>query len=148
VKLPRHISLTIEHNPHAVYYQSVPQYIDDTDIDFISDAEREKAVATNDMWEMRWYPDTPVGFCTLAASTLDALLERAREEPPPPPPPLVQSPAAFRAVLGDDWRVRASIVSPGVVRVYRTDSDAGAVVMSREAYEQLATGDAETEPGT
>jgi hypothetical protein len=37
--------------------------------------EKEKAIATNKVWEIHWYPETPVGFCSVLASTLSAAIE-------------------------------------------------------------------------
>jgi hypothetical protein len=34
----------------------------------------QRAIATDELWTMQWYPETPVGFCVLHASTLAALL--------------------------------------------------------------------------
>lgn len=84
MKLPRHIALSISHNEHAGNYQTVAEYIglgserysprDAFDDEWAAPGEKEKAVATNELWECTWNPRTPVGSCFLAASTLDALL--------------------------------------------------------------------------
>jgi hypothetical protein len=79
VKLPRHIALSLSHNEHAGNYQTVEEYVDapgalDDPDDWVSPEERAKAIATGELWECRWNPDTPVGSCLLRASNLDALL--------------------------------------------------------------------------
>ena len=77
-KLPAHkASLSITHNPHLDLYQTVAEYIEDNHNDFVSDEEYEESVMTGELWELRWYPETPVGFCTLMASSLPALLKAA-----------------------------------------------------------------------
>ena len=85
MKLPKHIGAELAHNPHALVYETVAQYLDhaeeDGESDFISGAEREKSLATGELWEFRWYPETPVGFCTRRASTLQALLAALAELP-------------------------------------------------------------------
>lgn len=46
---------------------------------WVSPEERDKALAENSVWSAQWYPDTPVGFCTLYASSLFALIEALRD---------------------------------------------------------------------
>jgi hypothetical protein len=46
---------------------------DDKDsIQWASDDERVKAIANNSVWTIQWYPQTPVGFCCVGASTFEA----------------------------------------------------------------------------
>jgi len=77
------IALYIHHNEHKLYYETVSEAIAsrtyDSD-DFVSDAERDAAIAMNSVWRVQWYPRTPVGFCTVLASSLEAALTAAREE--------------------------------------------------------------------
>ena len=81
INWPKHeASLTLTHNEHKSYYRTVAESIADEDYgysDWVSDEQKHKAIATNDCWTLRWYPDTPVGFCILSAADLDALLEAA-----------------------------------------------------------------------
>lgn len=82
MKLPKHIALTIGHNENAIYYETVEGECTWRDADshtpdgdgWVSLEERARAFATNELWECTWYPQTPVGSCTLRASTLDVLL--------------------------------------------------------------------------
>lgn len=81
--LPKHEGeLCITHNAHKCNYSTVEEEIDDeyygTD-DWVSEDERNKAVATNSLWTLHWYPNTPVGFCTLHASSLEAILSHLME---------------------------------------------------------------------
>lgn len=77
---PNCVHLSVEFNPHAVNYQSLQEWIDGmTDdgeffYDWISIEERDKSLATNNIWVAQWYPTTPVGFNTAAASSFDALM--------------------------------------------------------------------------
>lgn len=48
--------------------------------DWVSDDEREKGIATNSMWQLQWYPDTPIGSYTIAASSLTALVRHMANE--------------------------------------------------------------------
>lgn len=76
---PKHINLVIEHNPHKLNYQSVEQYLSylkdlDAERDFPSEASKQEAINQNELWEMVWYPETPVGSYMIAAHSLDVLL--------------------------------------------------------------------------
>jgi len=79
---PKHkASLHLTHNQHKAYYQTVEQYMEDNDADcWVSDEQKQKAIATNEIWELQWYPDTPIGFCLLMACDLDVLLRAASDE--------------------------------------------------------------------
>lgn len=80
MKLPKHINLTIEHNPHASHYLTAEEYLDEDLKDFASDiapADRAAMIATGEIWEIQWYPDTPIGFYVVAAATLERALELA-----------------------------------------------------------------------
>jgi hypothetical protein len=78
VGFPSCVSLTIEFNQHAVNYQTVQQWESDRGdvggVDWVSPEERERAFATDSVWECHWYPTTPVGSCSLCASSFEALM--------------------------------------------------------------------------
>ncbi len=79
--LPKHITMAIEHNPHAGRYQTVAAYLENhNDPDFIDEADRAKCLEENEMWIMTWYPDNPIGSYQLAASTLEKVLTQAKED--------------------------------------------------------------------
>lgn len=76
-QLPKHeAGLHLAHNPHREFYQSVADYTvrDDGLDDFVSKEERARAIEQDELWELHWYPDTPVGFHRRYASTLEAVL--------------------------------------------------------------------------
>lgn len=79
----RFSSLSISYNESpAMNYETVEQYLsrNDDDIeDWVSPEERALAIAGNGLWEAHWYPDTPVGFCVLRASSLTALITALQE---------------------------------------------------------------------
>ena len=80
LEFPVHISLTLTHNEHANYYQTVAQSIEREDHGYdcwVNDEQRQKAIDTNECWTLQWYPSTPVGFNILSAADLDVLLDRA-----------------------------------------------------------------------
>lgn len=87
-----HASLTIGFNDdHACQYVTAQEYHDKWGeygggadmqrIDWVSEEERLKAIRENSVWTCQWYPNTPVGFYCLGASSLPALIAalRARE---------------------------------------------------------------------
>lgn len=81
---PRHISLSVEHNEHATYYQSAEVWAAEQDqrecpIRWASDEERAKAIAEDSIWTLHFYPDTPVGSYWVAASTFEAALAAAQD---------------------------------------------------------------------
>lgn len=81
--LPPHKgSLSIEHNEHTTNYQTVAEYLSDTqwapsEDEWVTPTSKERAIATNSLWTMRVYPNTPVGFYRLAGATLEELLVAA-----------------------------------------------------------------------
>ena len=48
--------------------------------DWVSDAERSLAYASNSEWVLQWYPETPVGFCAIRASSLAAIFDAIATE--------------------------------------------------------------------
>lgn len=75
VEFPPHkCGLFLEHNSHLNVYATVEEYYPDG---WLSDEQREKAIASNNVWSLQWYPDTPVGFYRLVASDLEILLQEA-----------------------------------------------------------------------
>lgn len=78
VRLPRHdAGLSLHHNEHKTVYETVEQFLGNRfgEVDFVSPEERAKAIETNELWELHWYPNTPVGFYEICASSLEAIFE-------------------------------------------------------------------------
>ena len=76
--LPKHkCGLYLEHNAHKDVYEIVREYYKQTD--FVSDDEYFKAIADNNVWCLQWYPETPVSFYRIAASSLEAIQEAVKE---------------------------------------------------------------------
>lgn len=70
--LPEHeCGLYLTHNEHKDVYETVEQFYEAED--FVSLQEWEKAIAENSVWVLKWYPNTPIGFNRIAASTLQAI---------------------------------------------------------------------------
>lgn len=78
-------SLTIGFNDdHACNYQTAAEWDEyeagaDSRLEWVSEIERERARSENSVWSIQWYPDTPIGFHALAASSLSALIQGVRD---------------------------------------------------------------------
>jgi hypothetical protein len=73
--LPKHAAaLYITHNEHKGVYESVEdRYGHLEDCDWVSPEEKQKAIELDSVWELHWYPDTPIGSYYVAASSLEAI---------------------------------------------------------------------------
>lgn len=79
---PRHkASLHLTHNQHKAYYETIEEYQGnfDWEDDWVSDEQRKKALETQELWELQWYPDTPIGSYKIMGADLDAVLSKALE---------------------------------------------------------------------
>ena len=70
---------------HACNYMTAAEWIDNSAKDFLHDdpEEVERMKDTNTIWRLQVYPNTPVGFWVIHASTLDAALDAAMAEGSP-----------------------------------------------------------------
>lgn len=81
-------SLTIGFNDGpATNYCSVAKWYEEggelaAASDYVSEKEHAAAMANNSEWSIQWYPDTPVGFYNVKASSLAAALDAALQEKP------------------------------------------------------------------
>lgn len=73
-------SLTLALNEdNGPNYQTVAEVInEESRFDWVSEEEKQKAIETNCMWTLQWYPDTPISFFALAASSIIPLLTAAK----------------------------------------------------------------------
>jgi hypothetical protein len=83
---PHKCGLFLTHTEHRDYYESAAEWIaqKETLMDgaegLWKDAEaRQRAIDTDEVWVLQWYPETPVGFNIVLAPTLEELLARAAE---------------------------------------------------------------------
>lgn len=76
IKLPEHkCGLYLQHNEHRDLYETAADYIADNDrFQWKDEESKQRAIDTNEIWTLQWYPETPVGFCAAAAPTLEELL--------------------------------------------------------------------------
>ena len=84
MKFPEHkCSLHLEHNPHKAGYEPIAQWVacpGNRMYDWKDDESKRRSIATNEVWTLQWYPDTPIGFCAVAAPTLQEVLELANQD--------------------------------------------------------------------
>jgi hypothetical protein len=82
IKLPAHkCGLYLTHNQHRDYYDKLVDFIADGNLagDFASPEDMQRAIDTDECWVLQWYPNTPVGFCRVAAPTLAEVLALAEK---------------------------------------------------------------------
>lgn len=79
-----HTSVSLSFNEiNGPNYQTAKDFLKDNpedDTDWVSAEERAKAIEENSIWRLQWYPDTPVGFYVVHASSLLALVGALKEE--------------------------------------------------------------------
>lgn len=69
--------LHLQHNEHKNFYEKVEDFYEIEN--FVSKNEWEKAIKEDSVWELIWYPDTPISFYRISASSLEAI-QKAVEE--------------------------------------------------------------------
>lgn len=77
--------LFLTHNEHRDYYEPAADWIaqketlmDGAEGLWKDAAARQRAIDTDEVWVLQWYPERPVGFCIVMAPTLDEVLELAK----------------------------------------------------------------------
>lgn len=83
----RPCSFALQFNDHHNVYQTVAETFEDSardqKADYYGDCppeEREKMIATDTIWTLHIYPNTPIGFNVYHAATLDAAVDAARDK--------------------------------------------------------------------
>lgn len=80
IKFPQpSIALTLNHNDHKTVYQTAEEWVVEhgDHYDFRNDEQKARAIATDEIWTLLWFPITPVGHCAIAAPTLEELIDYA-----------------------------------------------------------------------
>lgn len=77
---PRYeVSMTLTHNEHRIYYEDPAQWIEDNKWAQWKDQEsKDRAIKTNSIWTIQWFPVTPIGSYAFAAPTCDEVLAMAK----------------------------------------------------------------------
>lgn len=79
--MPKHdCGLHLTHNQHKDYYETVEKYFENPWMERsdVSEEEKQRMIDTNEIWELQWYPDTPVGFYKVIGATLEEVLTKAK----------------------------------------------------------------------
>lgn len=76
------MSLHITHNQHKDYYEPVEQYLNARHIekDDIEPEDRIEIIKQDSLWEIQWYPITPISFYSVYAATLERCFEIIENE--------------------------------------------------------------------
>lgn len=83
MNFPAHkAGLIMEHNPHLNVYESASEWIRNQEergcsAEWKCEEAKGRAIATNEIWTLQWYPETPIGFNIVAAPTFEELLDFA-----------------------------------------------------------------------
>jgi hypothetical protein len=74
--------LTLDHNPHKAVYDTIVDWIGESDghATWESEEMKQKAIEDDNVWTLVWYPDTTLSFFFIAAPTLEDLLRYANED--------------------------------------------------------------------
>jgi len=78
MKFPEHHLLYITHNEHRTNYESIEQYLKSGCMNRLKDMNPEdvqKCIETDSIWEIQWYPRTPISFHWVGAATLERCFE-------------------------------------------------------------------------
>jgi hypothetical protein len=60
---PHKCSLTLCHNNHRDYHEPLEVWFEDNERFQFRDAEsRQRAIQSDDIWTLPWYPETPIGL--------------------------------------------------------------------------------------
>lgn len=82
MRFPAHkCGLYLTHNQHRDVYEKVADKINDDDgpsIIWKDDEAKARAIDTDELWELQWYPETPISFYVVAAPTLEECLALAQ----------------------------------------------------------------------
>ena len=80
MKLPKHNhGLSISHNEHKTFHDDLDEYIYGRMYDWKNDEARLRAIETDELWTLSWYPRSISTFYLVAAPTLDEVIELALE---------------------------------------------------------------------
>jgi hypothetical protein len=75
---PHKCGLHLTHNDHKNMYLSVEE--NHSKDQFVNEAEWDKAIREDSVWSLQWYPETPIGFHILCASSLEAIEQAVKEQ--------------------------------------------------------------------
>jgi hypothetical protein len=80
-RFPAHkCGLYLEHNAHRTVRSKLQDFIEEEEgleDRFESPESKRRSIDTDELWTLQWYPETSIGFCKIAAPTLEEVLRRA-----------------------------------------------------------------------
>lgn len=73
---PHKCGLSLTHNDHRNVYETLTDYVANRDLsgDFASAEAMQRAIDTDEIWKLQWYPETPIGSQLVVAPTLAEVL--------------------------------------------------------------------------
>lgn len=79
LKLPKHISMSIEINPHFLEYETAKEWFEKIDkyessYNCIDEEDKQKCISNNQLVSVVWYPCTPIGHIEVIGSSLEKIL--------------------------------------------------------------------------
>jgi hypothetical protein len=79
MKFPKHIQMLIHHNDHHGSYESINDYLSNFEwmIECVSPEDLVKCNELNELWEIQWYPNTPISFHKVISYSFERCLELA-----------------------------------------------------------------------
>lgn len=86
-KIPSHMSCEITHNEHKNYYNTIKEYLDSLKngerppLNELSDEEYHRCIKTDELWQIRWHPITPISSNVVYAPTLEECFKKIEANP-------------------------------------------------------------------
>lgn len=73
---PKHLTLSIHHNEHKLYYESLKEWVrlGICKADSLTEDELKRCLKTDEIWEAHIYPLTPCSSYCLVAPTFEELM--------------------------------------------------------------------------
>jgi hypothetical protein len=79
MKFPEHkCGLYLTHNEHRDVYEPLEDSLRESIAIWESDEAKQRAIDSDECWELQWYPETGLSFYCVAAPTLEECLALAK----------------------------------------------------------------------
>lgn len=78
---PPHIYMIIEHNNHKNFYENIGKYLKEGPVErlpYLTDEEYKICIATDELWEIQWYPHNPISFHYICGPTFQSCLDKIK----------------------------------------------------------------------
>lgn len=67
-------------NDHKLCYAEIREYVKEKDDNFFSEEDKKACIDSNKIYELRWYPDSPIGSYCICAPSPERILEILKQE--------------------------------------------------------------------